>query len=236
MKVKSIFVLALASLATATLAHAATVSYTEAVTGGTTTFPTADNPVGPVQLPGFNTALGKLTGVTITFAISGDSNAQVYGGVIKSTMPQGSLTDTITYGLTDASLGIALTGGPISENPLSSGSFFVPATPGPYSIADSTFSDSLTNSWSGAGFDASLFESGNLSFDFWGNSAQAYTGPTNVYPGFVDTINVTPTVEYTYTTVPEGGAAAIYLTIAGAFCFGAMFLFRRNKLGNDVAF
>ena len=32
--------------------------------------------------------------------------------------------------------------------------------------------------------------------------------------------------------VPEGGAALLYLLLAGGVCFGAMFLNRRNRFAN----
>ena len=35
-------------------------------------------------------------------------------------------------------------------------------------------------------------------------------------------------------TVPEGGGALIYLLLAGASCFGAIFFSSRNNPGNTI--
>ena len=35
--------------------------------------------------------------------------------------------------------------------------------------------------------------------------------------------------------MPEGGAAALYLVLAGAACFGAMFIYTRRKVSTEKA-
>jgi hypothetical protein len=109
-----------------------------------------------------------------------------------------------------------------------------------------TFNMTLVAPGGYAGNDNHFISSGSPSyFDFTGLSFGAnsidynlfYDGSTGTY--LIDSVSnssgyPTPStqVDFSATQVPEGGAALLYLLLAGGACFGAMFFIPRNRFAN----
>jgi hypothetical protein len=80
-----------------------------------------------------------------------------------------------------------------------------------------------------------LFEDSSdnvLELNIWGPGS-GY-GPADTYALWLGTSsgNYGPTEDYGNFTVPEGGAALLYLLLAGGACFGGMFFIPRNRFAN----
>ena len=81
--------------------------------------------------------------------------------------------------------------------------------------------------------------------NFWAVTNTTYqveesvTGSTQHFLNYASGIGITSvnegTVNRNTLSIPEGGAALLYLLLAGAACFGAMVLSPRNRLGNRAS-
>jgi len=180
------------------------------------------DPAWTAGTPGVTPPSGYQAGIPVnlgnefTSSISGAVNALgIYAG-------NGSTFAPETVGLYNSTGGLLTSAVVTDTDPIIDGYYWASATASvaagqQYTVVDFNNSNSwdfgtLNNNWGHFNYDDYLYTSGLTYTSTQHGSGPAYLGP-----------NV---------SVPEGGAALLYLLLAGGACFGAMFLAPRNRFAN----